>query len=421
MGHFSGGEMSRAKVLLGAVSKHAAAVLALIVLDLLCVAVPAFAQTWVPTWTASPQASPGMRATYSNQTLRQVVHVSIGGNRVVIRLSNEFGTHPVLIGGATVALAGPSGSSTLHPLTFGGAKSITVRSGAPVLSDPVELRVPPLSDLSVSIYLPGVTEIETVHQTGLQTGYVSAAGDFTERADFTPTQMFNNRVLLAGVLVETDAHARAIVAFGDSITDGFRSTANANNRWPDVLARRLQQTGAPIAVLNEGITANRLLTDGIGISGLARFERDVLSQPGLSHVIVLLGINDLGLPGTSFDPSGTAPAAEEIISGYKQLIERAHMHGVKIIGATLMPFEHALEGPPNGAYFSSEKNAKRQVVNTWIRTSNAFDGVIDFERVIVDPSRPAAVAPQYDSGDHLHPNDAGYTAMGEAIDLKILQ
>src|SRR5712691_9443909 len=385
----------------------------------------AIAQSWVSTWTASPQPPRGVMPTsFSNQTVRQIVRVSIGGSKVRIRLSNEFGTKPVLIGAASVGLTGASSdivSGSLRRLTFGSSKSITVLPGAPALSDPVELNVAPLSDVAVNLYLPAATDLDTVHQIGLQTAYVSAAGDFTASSEFPAVDKFTSRFFLAGVMVEPSSPARAIVTFGDSITDGTNSTVNANRRWPDVLARRLREAGAPVAILNQGISGNRVLSDGAGTSALARFERDVLSQPGISHVVILLGINDIGWPGTAIEPNGIIRTADEIIAGYRQLIERAHLRSIKVIGGTLTPFENALAGRPNQGYFTPDKEAKRLAVNNWIRTSGAFDGLIDFDRVVADPAHPSAIAAAYDSGDHLHPNDAGYKAMGEAIDLKLFQ
>lgn len=389
---------------------------------------PAGAQTqnsWISTWTASPQAPRGVVPTsFSNRTVRQIVHLSIGGNKVRLRLSNEFGTRPVLIGAASVALADGSqdiASGSLRPVTFGGAKSIILPPGAPALSDPVELNVAPLSDIAVNLYLPAATDLTTVHATGLQTAYVSATGDFTATYEFPTEDRFSNRFFLAGVMVESNSPARAIVTFGDSITDGTNSTINTNRRWPDVLARRLKEAGTPVAVLNQGIAGNRVLSDGAGISALARFERDVLSQPGVSHVVIFVGINDIGWPGSAIEPNGIVRTADEIIAGYKQLIERAHLRSIKVIGCLLTPFADAFAGGPNQGYFTAEKEAKRVAVNNWIRTGGAFDGIIDFGRVIADPARPAAIAAGYDSGDHLHPNDAGYRAMGDSVDLKLFQ
>jgi len=385
----------------------------------------ALAQTWVGTWTASPQPPRGvMPASFSNQTVRQIVRVSIGGGRVRIKLSNEFGSKPVLIGAASIGLAGKGTeivAGSLRSLTFGGAKKVTLLPGAPALSDPVELNVAPLSDLAINLYLPAATELATVHQVGLQNADVSAPGDFTASAEFPVVDRFTHRFFLSGVLVEPSAATRAIVTFGDSITDGTNSTVDANGRWPDVLARRLKDAGTAIAVLNQGISGNRVLSDGAGVSGLARFERDVLSQPAVSHVVIMLGINDIGWPGTALEPNGIIRTADDIVAGYKQMIERARIRSIKVIGATLTPFENALAGRSNQGYFTLDKEVRRLAVNHWIRTSGAFDTFIDFDRVIADPSRSEAIAAPYDSGDHLHPNDAGYRAMGEAVDLKLFQ
>jgi lysophospholipase L1-like esterase len=390
---------------------------------------PAGAQTqtnsWISTWTASPLSPRGIMPTsFSNRTVRQIVRASIGGSKVRIRLSNEFGAKPILIGAASIGLAGENpdiATGSLRPLTFGGSKSIIIPPGAPALSDPVDLSVTPLSEIAISLYLPAATDLGTVHPTGLQTAYVSAAGDFTASSAFPTVDTFTNRFFLTAVMVEPNSPSGAIVTFGDSITDGTNSSVDTNNRWPDVLARRLEEAGVAAAVLNQGIGGNRLLSDGAGISALARFERNVLSQPSVSHVVIFLGINDIGWPGTAIEPSGIVRTADEIIAAYTQLIERAHLRSIKVIGSPLTPFENAFAGRPNQGYFTPEKEAKRLAVNNWIRTSGAFDGIIDFERILADPTHPARMAGAYDSGDHLHPNDAGYRAMGESIDLKLFQ
>jgi lysophospholipase L1-like esterase len=326
---------------------------------------------WTASWTASPQAPRGVIPTsFSNRTIRQIVHLSVGGTKVRLRLSNEFGQRPVLIGAAAIALAGQGAgiaAESSRAVTFGGAKSVIIPPGAPALSDPVELAVAPLSDLAVSLYLPAATDLTTVHATGLQTAYVSASGDDTGSAEFPIADRFASRFFLTEVLVEPSMPVRALVAFGDSITDGTASTVNANHRWPDLLARRLNDAGIALAVLNQGIAGNRVLS--AGVSALARFERDVLSLPAVSHVIVFAGINDIGWPGTAIEPNGIVRTADEIIAGYKQLIERAHLRGLKVIGSPLTPFENALANGPNVGYFSPDKEAKRQAVNKWIRTA----------------------------------------------------
>jgi lysophospholipase L1-like esterase len=240
-------------------------------------------------------------------------------------------------------------------------------------------------------------------------------------ANIEPKSKIESRLFLSGILVEAPANARAIVTFGDSITDGDGSSLDANHRWPDLLAERLQQAdGSPVAVLNEGISGARVLSDRMGVNALARFDEDVLTHPRADTVILMMGINDIGWPDSVLDPQVPAPSAEDIIDGYEQLIARARDHGMRIIGATLTPFEVAFKGTPLEGYYNADKEAKRVEVNEWIRNSGAFDGVIDFDAVIRDPAHPSRMLPIYDKGDNLHPNDAGYKAMAESIDLKLL-
>jgi lysophospholipase L1-like esterase len=332
-------------------------------------------------------------------------------------LSNVFGTAPIELGAAHVALrdkeSGIIGQS-VKALTFGGNAAATVLPGAIVVSDPVDLAVPPVSDLVVDVFVPGELgsgpSALTVHNGAGQTNYVSAPGNHSGVAALPVASQANVWMLLARVEVLAPASTMALVAFGDSITDGARSTPDINARWPDVLARRLAaRRGAQVAVLNAGISGNRVLGDGAGISALARFDKDVLMQTGVTHVVVMEGINDIGVARNN--PS---PSAADLIAGHKQLIERARARGLKIYGATLTPFDGA-------AYFTPEGEAKRQALNDWIRTSKAYDGVIDFDRVTRDPAAPSKFLPAYDSGDHLHPGDAGYKAMGEAVDLALFE
>ena len=355
----------------------------------------------------------------SNQTLREIVHVSIGGSRVRVVLANEFGTAALTVGAASVALRDKEAkivSTSAQKLTFAGRPSVTIPPGASMLSDPVEERVPPMADLAVDLFLPEdmtpVSSPLSVHAAAMQTNYVSTAGNFAGSADFPVLTTTPAWYLLERVDVLAPEQTAAIVTFGDSITDGARSTPNANGRWPDVLAKRLQAGpgSGKFAILNTGIGGNRLLsnsTDNFGINALARFDRDALAEPGAAYVVVLEGINDIG--GARANPT---PGAADLIAAQQQLIERAHAHGLKIFGATLTPFEGA-------AYFSPEGEAKRTAINEWIRTSKAYDGVIDFDAATRDPANPAKFLPLYDSGDHLHPNDAGYEAMGKAVDLKL--
>ncbi len=362
---------------------------------------------WIETWTASPQpiwdpeffAPINIPRALRNQTVRQIAAVSIGGNRVRVVLSNEYGSRPLVIGAAHVALAG-SGAATVagsdHALSFDGHPSVTIPPGAPVISDPVDLTVAPLSKVAVSLFLPEQTPLTTFHWEGVQTAYISPEGNFAGDADIKADSTIQSRLFLSGIMVDAPPNARALVTFGDSITDGATSTPDANHRWPDQLAGRLaKEGGAPIAVL-------------------------VLSHPHADTVILMMGINDIGWPNTILAPHEVAPSADDIIDGYKQLIARAHLHGMRIIGATLTPFEDTFKGKPLEGYYNTDKEQKRQAVNRWIRSSGAFDGVIDFDAVTRDPNRPAHILAAFDSGDHLHPQDDGYKAMADSIDLKML-
>lgn len=387
---------------------------------------PATAQSWTTdrwgaTWgtaTAGPPPA-AYQQIYSvtDQTVRLIVRTSISGTRVRIRLSNEMGTTALRIGAANIGVR-MSGATVVagssRVLTFGGQRSVTIPAGAPALSDPVTLTVPAMVDLAVSLYLPGTVPFSSLHDLGLQTSYVSTPGDFTASTGI-PVQ---RNISWWPVLTEVDVtnSGPVIVAVGDSITDGLRSTANANRRWPDFLARRLQAAGganARIGVVNRGISSNRLLvqtpTNLLAGQSLAnRFGRDVLSTPGVKSVIVLIGINDIG-----YSSSSAPVTAADIIEGYRQLIMRAHARGVSVLGATLLPFEGA-------SYYSAAKDGVRQAVNNWIRGSGELDGVIDFDVAMRDPSRPSRLLPSYNSGDNLHPNDLGYQAMANAVPLSVL-
>jgi lysophospholipase L1-like esterase len=366
---------------------------------------------WSGTWAASPQAA-GVPLEFSGQTIRQIVHASIGGTQVRVRLSNAYGASPLHIGAARVGLRTTGASIAERSdrvLTFNGSASMTIPVGALAISDPVDLRVPDRADLAISLWLPGNQYAATEHTLGLQTTYVSPEGDFSG-ADSLPTATTTaSYYFLAGVDVGSSTPSGAIVVLGDSITDGMHSTPDANRRWPDRLAERLRshKGGNRVAVLNAGISGNRILHDKTGTNASARLDRDVLVQSGARYLIVLEGINDIGIP--------VGAAAEEIIAGHRQIIDRAHAMGLKVYGGTLTPFQAFLPG----VYYSADGEAKRQVVNQWIRTSKAYDAVIDFDRALRDPANPAVMRPAYDSGDHLHPNDAGYQAMADAVDLSL--
>jgi lysophospholipase L1-like esterase len=387
---------------------------------------------WIVTWSAPPQ--PIWDAAFPvplniprflwNQTIRQVAANSVGGDRVRVVLSNEYGSRPLVIGAAHIALSASGAGIVVgsdRPLRFGGRTSITIPAGAPAISDPVELSVAPLSSLAVSLFLPEPTPLTTMHWDGVQTAYISSPGNFAGDADIKTDSTMKARVFVTGIMVDATPGARAVVAFGDSITDGNASTPDANHRWPDYLARRLAKAGgAVVAVLNEGISGAKVLSDRMGVNALARFDRDVLSQPHADTVVIMMGINDIGWPGSALAPQDPPPSADDVIDGYRQLVARAHAHKMRIIGATLTPFEDAFKGAPFEGYYSPAKEQKRQVINAWIRNSGEFDGVIDFDAVARDPSHPARILPSFDSGDHLHPQDSGYQAMADSIDLGML-
>jgi lysophospholipase L1-like esterase len=383
-------------------------------------------ENWAATWSTTlhqPDLGvPGLaNAGFHNQTLRQIVHASMGGRKVRVRFST-FGASGLVVGAAHIALAG-QGSAVIpgsdRVLSFGGKPSITIPAGAPVVSDPVELAVPDLGNLAITIYLPQDTGPATWHFDARQISYISGRGDFTGSTVMqldaaTPTTQ--SWFWLAGVDVMTPEQSGAIVALGDSTTDGDRSTVGANHRWPDQLAKRLlaERNHFRLGVVNEGLDGNGLLHDFLGPNGLARFERDVLSQPEVSHVIVFFGNNDI----FATDPDQEV-TFDQIVQGYEQLIKRAHARGVDIFFATLTPLEGFIPPGANTSSYSPDRELKRQQVNDWIRMSGEFDGVIDFDRVLRDPDEPARLAPKYDSGDHGHPTDEGYKAMAEAIDLSL--
>ena len=386
---------------------------------------------WARSWGASPLAPSAANGpfpgtpTFHDQTIRQVVRLSGGGRQVRIRFTNEFGTAPIDVGSAHVALAGDAGATQAgsdHVLTFNGKPSAVIRPGSPLLSDPVQMPLPALSKLSISLYLPGQVDACTCHGTAMETGYV-ASGDASGAAALPGASRLAVRAFISAVEVGSDTPAKTIVAFGDSITDGVGSTVGADRRWPDHFAERLlARRGAALSVSNQGISGNRVLNDGFGTAALARFDRDVLATPGLAYVIVFEGINDIGIsympksdgPFAAFMKTlGGAPVnADDLIAGYRQMIARAHEHGVRIYGATITPYEGAATYSPAG-------EAVRQTVNSWIRTGGGFDGVLDFDAVLRDPAHPSQIRDGFHMGDHLHGSDAGYRAIADSIDLSL--
>ena len=363
---------------------------------------------WVTSWYAAPQAGWGQEFPLpmnvppwlDDQSVRETVRISAGGPRIRLVLSNRYGHQPVQIGAVRVGLA--DGKAADSPLTFSGQAAVSIPAGATVTSDPVALALVPLARLRVTSYLPLRTPVASFHWGAQQTLHIGAG-------------TASGRLFLNAVMVETAEKGRTVVALGDSITDGNGSTPDADRRWPDVLAQRLAPHG--VAVANAGISGGRLLRDGMGQNALARFEHDVLAQPGVSDVIVLLGINDIGWPGSPFAPAEAPVTLDELTVGYRQLVAAAHVRGVRVTAGTLPPFEGALEGTPYAGHYSPSKDKLRGALNAWIRSAGVFDAVVDFDAVLRDPAHPRRMRGDYDSGDHLHPGDAGYRAMAGAIDI----
>jgi len=362
---------------------------------------------WVTAWSASPV---DMGDAHYTGTVRNVVFSSTGGNNVRVRLTNTFGSQPYEFGDASIGVSDSQGNITgpIVPLTFSGQRSVTVPQGAEVVSDPVSLTVPSLHDLAVSVYVPHDDGEQSGHPDAQQVNYLTQGTDNVMDRTTAAYGQLSQWYYVDSVDVTTQPQVQGtVVALGDSITDGYQSTVNANKRWPNDLARRLDaRPGVTMSVADEGISGNQVLQDegGAGVSALHRFGRDVAERAGAKDVILLEGVNDIG---------SSDAQASQIIAGYKQIIAQAHAAGLKIFGGTLTPFKGA-------SYWSPEKEHTRDVVNRWIRTSGAFDGVIDFAKATADPSDPEMFYPPYDSGDHLHPNDAGYQAMANAVDLGML-
>jgi lysophospholipase L1-like esterase len=375
---------------------------------------------WVGTWTAAP--APGEGAAFSNHTLRMIPQVSIGGSRLRVRISNAYGTRPLAIGAARVGVrsTGPAvvpGSN--RRLTFGGEPGATIAAGALVVSDPVELEFAPLSDLAVSVHLPGdlPASFGITGRYARQTNYVSPPGNFAADEIMPVGRLTDDWYFVCGVDVVAPKETGAIVAVGDSLTDANISTHDGHHSWPSQLARRLmaRPRGRTMAVMNQGLGGNRILHDIRGDSGLRRFDRDVLAQPGVTHTIIMLGTNDLrNRPGKP-EEEVTAP---QMIAGLKQFGLRGRALGIRVIGGTLTPFENETFLP--GAW-NPRREAVRQEVNEWLRKSDDFDAIVDFDRALRDPDHPTRMLPIYDCGDHLHPSDLGYRAMGDAIDLSLFE
>jgi lysophospholipase L1-like esterase len=384
----------------------------------------AAAGNWVTSWMASPQPAwysgfilpTNVPRALDGTSIREVVQLSSGGDSLRLVFSNRYGKVPLVIGEVRIALSlrdSETIGGTDRAVTFGGQRSLTVPPGADGISDPLRMKAGPLARLAISSFFPQPTELSSFHWGDQQTAYLMK-GNTTGAPYLRQADRLQGRAFLNAVLVDAAAGTRTVVALGDSTTDGNGSTPSLNRRWPDYLARRL--AGAGVAVANAGISGARLLDDMMGVNALARFEHDVLAQPGTSTVVVYIGINDIGWPGSPFAPAAAPMRAEQLIAGYRQLIAAARVRGVRIVGATMTPFSGALQGTPLEGHFSPAKDAVRGQVNDWIRGSGEFDAVADFDKVLRDPRHRARLLAKYDSGDHLHPGDAGYEAIAGSLD-----
>ena len=393
---------------------------------------------WVATWAASPEPADADASepllNIENQTVRERVRVSVGGPQIRLRLSNEFGSAPLLIGSVTVALPnGPAGiqSASVRTLTFDSRNSVSISAGAPILSDLIDFPVTQGAEISISLYFPKRVSSVTWHIFALKHAVVSTPGDHTRDENIQGGADSESSIAVSAVLVPAEPSQRLIAAFGDSLIDGYGSTVDADGNWQSDLVRRLQKTSADskLAVVNEGIGGSRPLSNGrlafMGDNALARFDRDVLSLPGVTHIVLFEGLNDIGFPGARLgeksllaDPAD-ARTAEDVIDAYRQMIARAHVRGIKAIGCTLIPFEGANLKIPG--YYSDAKEAVRQKVNQWITSSGAFDGVIDLDKILRDPDHPSRIASRFAWKDHFHPNDTGYQEIADAIDLSLFR
>jgi lysophospholipase L1-like esterase len=382
---------------------------------------------WVGSWAASQQLVEPANALspedLHDATLRQIVHLSIGSSEVRLHLSNRFGEKPLHITAVHLARSASPDSSKIAPtsdiaLTFANSPDVTIPAHADYLSDAVSFPVAALSDVAITLHIDDPTDEQTGHPGSRATSYV-AHRNSVSAAELQDAKTVEHWYFIAGIDVAAPPNADAVVVLGDSITDGHGATTNGNDRWPDVLARRLQaQPGTRnIAVLNQGIGGNHILTDGIGPNALSRFDHDVIAQAGVNCLIVLEGINDVGMLARMEDvPKNDHDTwVRRMIAGYEQIIERAHTNGIEVIGATILPFVGSNYYHPGPA-----SEADRQALNEWIRAPGHFDAVIDFDKVTADPQHPDQLLPAFDSGDHLHPSPAGYNAMADSVPLSLL-
>ena len=380
---------------------------------------------WINTWSASPQKVWNKDFVFptlipeqiSNQTIRQVSQISLGGEAVRLVFTNQYGEQPFYIDQTTIGLANAASlkSKSTYPVYFSGQLKAKILPGKQLVSDPIELAVPDHTQLVVNSFIQKPATFKTFHWDAKQTSWIIAGNQTTNLTTPTDAKTTTARLLLSAIEVKPKQKAQVVAVIGDSITDGATATLDANSRWTDFLAKRLSTH--QLAVINSGISGNRLLTDGMGDSALKRLNSEVFQYSGVKTLIVLIGINDISWPGTAFAPKQQIPSFEALTEGYQRVVREAHKQGMQVIGATLLPFSGALPNTPLDNYYQPNKDQLRQRINHWIRTSHTFDGVLDLDNGLKDPKHPDRLNPIYDSGDHLHPNDRGNLHMAELVRL----
>lgn len=383
---------------------------------------------WVTTWAASPQKvwnkdfvfPTNIPDQISNQTIKQISQISLGGETIRLVFTNQYGDQPLYIDKTTVGLVKGQSlkSKSAYPVYFSGKLKAQILPGQQLMSDPIQLPVPDHAQLMVNTFIQKPTTFKTFHWDAKQTSWLITGNQTANLNTPSSAKTTTARLLLSAIEVKPKRKAHVVAVIGDSITDGATATLDANTRWTDFLAKRLSPH--QIAVINSGISGNRLLTDGMGDSALERLQKEVFQYSGAKALIVLVGINDISWPGTAFAPKQQIPTFEALTQGYKRVVDEAHRQGIQVIGATLLPFSGALPNTPLDNYYQPNKDELRQRINHWIRTSHTFDGVLDLEQGLKDPKHPDRLNPIYDSGDHLHPNDRGNQQMANLVDLNQL-
>ncbi|MCU4330034.1 SGNH/GDSL hydrolase family protein [Acinetobacter pittii] len=383
---------------------------------------------WITTWAASPQKVWNKDFVFltlipeqiSNQTIKQISQISLGGEAVRLVFTNQYGDQPLYIDKTTVGLVKGQSlkSKSAYPVYFSGKLKAQILPGKQLISDPIQLPVPDHAQLMVNTFIQRPTTFKTFHWDAKQTSWLITGNQTANLNTPSSAKTTTARLLLSAVEVKPKRKAHVVAVIGDSITDGATATLDANTRWTDFLAKRLSPH--QVAVINSGISGNRLLTDGMGDSALDRLKKEVFQYSGVKTLIVLVGINDISWPGTAFAPKQQIPTFEALTQGYKRVVDEAHRQGIQVIGATLLPFSGALPNTPLDNYYQPNKDQLRQRINHWIRTSHTFDGVLDLEQGLKDPKHPDRLNPIYDSGDHLHPNDRGNQQMANLVDVNQL-